>query len=149
MVARNEYKYVADVKTILGDVPLVTCNIGDLNQVFLNLLTNAAHAIEDANRDSDQLGTITITTTAIDDTAIISITDTGCGIPDELRTRVFDPFFTTKEAGRGTGQGLAISRKIIDRHAGSLTVESDPDHGSTFTITIPISGRQETPTNTS
>ena len=148
-LARNEYKYVAEVNTRLGDLPLVTCDIGDLNQVFLNLLTNAAHAIEDAHRENDQLGTITITTTAVDDTAIITLADTGCGIPDELRTRVFDPFFTTKAAGRGTGQGLAISRKIIDSHAGSLTVESDPDHGSTFTITIPISGRQETPTNTS
>jgi len=82
---------------------------------------------------------------AVDDAAVISVSDAGCGIPDGLRTRVFDPFFTTKAAGRGTGQGLAISRKIIDRHAGSLSVTSQPGHGSMFTIKIPIDGRQETP----
>ncbi len=144
VVARNEYKYVADVETILADLPPVICNVGDLNQVFLNLIVNAAHAIEDARGHTEQLGKITIRTEAIDGIAIISVTDTGCGIPDELCTRVFDPFFTTKEVGRGTGQGLSLARSIIERHAGSLTLASKVGHGTTFTIKIPITGRGET-----
>ena len=145
IVARNEYKYVAEVETILADLPPVVCNIGDLNQVFLNLIVNAAHAIEDGRGDAEQLGTITITTQALDGSALISVSDSGCGIPDQLRTRVFDPFFTTKEVGRGTGQGLSIARAIIERHTGSLTLASEVGKGTTFTIKIPIDGRAEAP----
>ncbi len=143
VVAHNEYKYVAEVKTRLADLPPVVCNIGDINQVLLNLIVNAAHAIEDANGDTGQLGKITITTEAIDDIAVISVTDTGCGIPEDLRARVFDPFFTTKEVGRGTGQGLSLARAIIDRHAGSLKLASEVDHGTTFTVKLPVAGRYD------
>ena len=145
IVARNEYKYVAEVQTIFADLPPVTCNVGDLNQVFLNLIVNAAHAIEEGRGDGQQLGTITIRTEALDGSALISVTDSGCGIPEQLRTRVFDPFFTTKDVGRGTGQGLSIARAIIARHAGSLTLASEVGRGTTFTIKIPIEGRSDAP----
>ena len=145
IVARNEYKYVAEVETILADLPPVMCNIGDLNQVFLNLIVNAAHAIEDGRGDAEQLGKITIRTQALDGSALVSVADSGCGIPEQLRTRVFDPFFTTKEVGRGTGQGLSIARAIIERHTGSLTLASEVGHGTTFTIKIPIDGRSDAP----
>ena len=145
IVARNEYKYVAEVQTILGDLPPVTCNLDELNQVFLNLIVNAAHAIGQAKGDGEPLGTITIRTVAIDGIAVISIVDTGCGIPEELRSRVFDPFFTTKEVGRGTGQGLALARRIIERHHGSITLESEVGRGSTFTVKVPIDGDGATP----
>ncbi len=104
-VARNELKYVADVETEFGDLPLVVCNIGDLNQVFLNLLVNAAHAIGEVVKGNGGKGKIRVRTVAEGKTVLVAIADTGCGIPEANRTRVFDPFFTTKEVGRGTGQG--------------------------------------------
>lgn len=102
-IARNELKYVADVQTEFGDIPLIECNVGDLNQVFLNLLVNAAHAIADALKEGEK-GRITIRTSTEDDMVRVSITDTGTGIPEAIRGNIFDPFFTTKEVGRGTGQ---------------------------------------------
>ncbi|MGH8257722.1 MAG: sensor histidine kinase, partial [Steroidobacteraceae bacterium] len=112
LVARNEYKYVAAVQTALGELPLVLCNVGELNQVFLNLIVNAAHAIEAAGRDAST-GCISITTKHIDQCVEVEFTDNGCGIPEENLERIFDPFFTTKEVGKGTGQGLAIARAIV------------------------------------
>jgi PAS domain S-box-containing protein len=138
-VARNELKYVAEVETSLGELPPVVCNISDLNQVFLNLLVNAAHAIADLNHGTGQRGKIRVRTVCEGKTVLISIADTGCGIPEGIRGKIFDPFFTTKEVGRGTGQGLAISRSVVvDRHKGSLTFESEVGKGTTFYIRLPV-----------
>jgi len=138
-VAKNEYKYVADVTTELGDLPPVLCHVGDLNQVFLNLIVNAAHAIGDVVGKSGGKGTIRITTSQEGDQVRIDIADTGAGIPEAIRPRIFDPFFTTKEVGKGTGQGLSIARSIVvTKHHGSLTFESEVGKGTTFTIRLPI-----------
>jgi len=139
VVARNEYKYVADVETDFGDIPPVTCYLGELNQVVLNLVVNAAHAIEDVVRGSERRGTIRIATRVDGAHAVIAIADDGCGIPRTIIDKIYDPFFTTKEIGKGTGQGLAIARSVVvDRHGGSLAVESEPGRGSTFTIRLPL-----------
>jgi two-component system, NtrC family, sensor kinase len=139
VVARNELKYVAEVKTDFGELPLVECHLNDLNQVFLNLLVNAAHAIADRADRSGQKGTIGVETRQNGDWVRIAISDTGCGIPEDIRDRVFDPFFTTKEVGRGTGQGLAIARSIVvDRHGGNLTFETEVGRGTTFFISLPV-----------
>jgi PAS domain S-box-containing protein len=138
-VARNELKYVADVETDFGDLPLVVCNISDLNQVFLNLLVNAAHAISQLVKGTGAKGKIRVRTVAEGKTVLITITDTGCGIPEGIRSRVFDPFFTTKEVGRGTGQGLAIARSVVvERHKGALTFESEVGKGTTFYVRLPV-----------
>ncbi len=117
----------------------MVCNIGDLNQVFLNLLVNAAHAIAETVNGTSQKGKIRVCTTHEGDTVLVSIADTGCGIPEANRTKVFDPFFTTKEVGRGTGQGLAIARSVVvDRHKGALTFESEVGKGTTFYVRLPV-----------
>jgi PAS domain S-box-containing protein len=139
IVARNEYKYVAEVELRLEELPPVVCNVSDLNQVFLNLIVNAAHAIEDAKAGSDERGTIRISSALEGGDAVLTFADDGCGIPAELRSRIFDPFFTTKEVGRGSGQGLAIAHNIVvDRHGGTLDCESSPGLGTTFVIRLPL-----------
>ena len=143
IVARNEYRYVATATEELGDLPLVHCFVGELNQVFLNLIVNAAHAIEDlrGTDDSAPLGTITVRTRLDGDDALIEIHDTGGGIPEHVRDRVFDPFFTTKEVGRGTGQGLPLARVIVvERHGGSIRFDTELGLGTTFQIRIPARG---------
>jgi len=141
IVARNEVKYVADVVTDFGELPPVLCNLGDLNQVFLNLLVNAAHAIGDLVRKSGVRGEIHVKTRCENNEALISISDTGCGIPVEIRSRVFEPFFTTKEVGKGTGQGLAIARSIIvEKHGGRITFEPNLPQGTRFLVSLPIDG---------
>lgn len=138
-VARNELKYVARIETELADLPLVVCNIGDLNQVFLNLLVNAAHAISDVVEPGEK-GVITVRTVLEGDRVLISISDTGSGIPENIRANIFDPFFTTKEVGRGTGQGLAIARSVVvEKHKGSLTFETEIGKGTTFYVRLPVS----------
>jgi PAS domain S-box-containing protein len=139
-VARNEVKYVADVQTDLGELPLVVCQPGELNQVFLNIVVNAAHAIADVVGASGARGRITIRTVAEDDWVLIAISDTGGGIPEAIRGRIFDPFFTTKAVGRGTGQGLALARAFVERHGGSLTFETEPGRGTTFLVRLPVAG---------
>jgi signal transduction histidine kinase len=140
-IARNEYKYVAELETHLGALPPVTCYAGELNQVILNLVVNAAHAIGDAVAGSERRGKITVTTRRDDQHVAISIADTGTGIPAEIRDRVFDPFFTTKEVGKGTGQGLSHARAVIvDKHGGSLTFDTELGGGTTFHIRLPIDG---------
>ena len=140
IVARNEIKYVADVITDFGDLPAVECCLGDLNQVFLNLLVNAAHAIEGTMNITGKKGVIRIQSRHEGDHVRIAVSDTGSGIPEAIREKVFEPFFTTKAVGRGTGQGLAISRAIVvDRHGGSLTFETEMGRGTTFWITLPVS----------
>jgi signal transduction histidine kinase len=139
VVAAGEYKPVADVETELGELPLVNCNGGEIKQVLLNLIVNAAHAIEDGA--PGERGTITIRTRADATHVLISIADTGCGIPAQIADRVFDPFFTTKEVGRGTGHGLAIARTVVaERHGGSLTFETASGEGTTFHVRLPIAG---------
>jgi PAS domain S-box-containing protein len=138
-VARSELKYVADVETDFGELPLVVCNISDLNQVFLNLLVNAAHAIGEAVKGTGRKGKIRVRTVAEGKTVLVTITDTGCGIPEGIHSKIFDPFFTTKEVGRGTGQGLAIARSVVvERHKGSLTFESEVGKGTTFYVRLPV-----------
>ncbi len=139
IVARNELKYVADVDTDLGSVPPVICNIGELNQVFLNLLVNAAHAIGEAKKLTGQKGLIGVRTWTEGDAVLISVSDTGCGIAENIREKVFNPFFTTKAIGRGTGQGLAIARSIVvEMHGGTLTFKSEVGKGTTFYVRLPL-----------
>ena len=139
IVVRNEIKYVANVETDLQELPLVQCNGGDMNQVFLNLLVNAAHAIKDRGQVDGQIGVIGVRTRQEGDQVVISISDSGCGIPENIREKIFEPFFTTKEVGRGTGQGLAIARSIVvDNHGGSLTFDTEVGRGTTFHIRLPI-----------
>jgi PAS domain S-box-containing protein len=143
LVASNEYKYVARVHTEFGDLPQVVCNVGELNQVFLNLIVNAAHAIKDAGRDADT-GEIKIQLAAEGEEAVIRVSDNGCGVPAENLSKLYDPFFTTKEVGHGTGQGLAISHSIVvDKHGGEISVRSEVGTGTEFTVRLPIAGRGE------
>jgi len=144
IVARNELKYVADVQAEFGELPPVVCNLGDLNQVFLNLLINAAHAIGDVVKGTGEKGTIGVRTKQDGDWVEIAISDTGTGIPETIREKVFDPFFTTKEVGKGTGQGLALARAIVmEKHGGTLTFDSAVGKGTTFHIRLPVSGSRE------
>ena len=137
-VARSEYKQLAVIDLKLEPLPLVQCNIGELNQVFLNLLVNAAHAIEAAGKDVSS-GRIAITTSHVGAELHISLEDNGCGIAPENLDKIFDPFFTTKEVGKGTGQGLAISRSIVvERHGGAFDVHSVVGKGTRFTIRLPV-----------
>ena len=141
IVARNELKYVADVETQFSELPPVLCHLGDLNQVFLNLLVNAAHAIDDVIKSTGGKGKITVRTRVDEDCVEIAISDTGGGIPGEIQEKIFDPFFTTKGVGKGTGQGLALARAIVvEKHSGTLTFETQPGKGTTFLIRLPLSG---------
>jgi PAS domain S-box-containing protein len=140
-IARNEYKYVADVETDLGELPHVLCHVSQLNQVFLNLIVNAAHAISDVAAQTGQRGRIKIRTRLVDGHAQVSIEDTGPGIPEAIRGKIFDPFFTTKAVGKGTGQGLAIAHNVVvDKHHGTLLVESEVGRGTTFHVRVPVNG---------
>ena len=134
-VCRNEYKYVADIETDLTSIPPVPCQLGELNQVFLNLLVNAAHAVDEAGCGR---GVIRVATRREEDFVVVSIGDSGGGIPDANRERIFDPFFTTKPVGKGTGQGLTLARAIVIEHGGSLTFTSSPQRGTTFEIRLPL-----------
>jgi signal transduction histidine kinase len=138
-VAQNQIKHVADIETNLDpDLPSALCIPSEINQALLNLIVNAAHAIEDLG-DISRKGKITVSTRYINGMAEISIADTGAGIPENCRNRVFDPFYTTKKLGRGTGQGLTITRNIIvKKHNGAIDFESTPGKGATFTVQLPI-----------
>ncbi len=137
LVAWNEMKYVAEVERHLGDIPKIYAHGGEINQVVLNILVNAAQAIASQNRP--EKGRITVKTERIGECVVIFITDDGPGMSDEVRTRVFDPFYTTKEPGKGTGLGLSISYEIVvNKHKGTLSVESSPGAGTTFRIGLPI-----------
>jgi signal transduction histidine kinase len=142
LVASNEYKYVAKVRTDFAELPPVVCNVGELNQVFLNFIVNASHAIHDAGKDSET-GEIWISTELVDDMAVIRIRDNGCGIPAENLSKLYDPFFTTKEVGRGTGQGLSIAHTIlVDKHRGAVSASSEVGVGTEFVLKIPVGGRR-------
>ncbi|HEX4778280.1 MAG TPA: ATP-binding protein [Acidimicrobiia bacterium] len=140
-VAHNQVKYVADVDTDLGDVPLVRCYPGDVNQVLLNLIVNAAEAVEERVAHDGGRGRVVVRTYVDGDDAVIEVSDDGPGVPAELRSRIFEPFFTTKEIGKGTGQGLALVHGVVaENHGGSVDVRSTPGHGATFVVRLPVAG---------
>ena len=140
-VARNEWKYVAEVETDLApDLPPVPCLPGEINQVLLNLLVNAAHAIADViGAQPEAKGTITLRTRQVDEWVEVRVEDTGRGIPLEIQDRIFEPFFTTKDVGKGTGQGLALAHTVVVRkHGGQIRCESTPNEGATFVVRLPL-----------
>jgi len=140
-VSRNEWKYVAELDLALDPaLPMVVCMIGEINQVVLNLIINAAHAIADAKKvQPEREGRITLATRLTPPWAEIRVADTGTGIPASVQAKIFDPFFTTKEVGRGTGQGLTISRSIVvEKHKGQLFFETQEGVGTTFVVRLPL-----------
>jgi two-component system, NtrC family, sensor kinase len=147
VVSRNEWKSVAELTTDLDpDLPPVPCVVGEFNQVILNLIVNAAHAIADVPGESRNPGSIHISTRKAGAFAEVRVTDNGCGIPESIRSRIFDPFFTTKEVGRGTGQGLAIAHAVIvQKHRGTLTLETEAGRGTTFLIRLPLGADSSEP----
>jgi PAS domain S-box-containing protein len=139
IVANNAFKYVADVVTDLGELPPVWCHLGDINQVLLNLIVNASHAISAAVDSNGGRGTITVRTSRDGAEVAIEVADTGVGIPPEIAERIFEPFFTTKEVGEGTGQGLSLAYSLVhDRHGGSIGFRTEPGRGTTFTVRLPV-----------
>jgi PAS domain S-box-containing protein len=139
-VSRNTWKYVADLKTHLDpNLPLVECVTGEFGQVILNLIVNAAQAVEELAQRQVGRGTIEITTRRDGPWAEIRVSDTGGGIPEHIRSSVFNPFFTTKPVGKGTGQGLAIAHAVVvQKHGGSIAFETEPGIGTTFIVRLPI-----------
>jgi two-component system, NtrC family, sensor kinase len=131
-IVNNEIKYKADIVKEYGSIPEVECLSSQINQVILNIVVNAAHAI------GPERGTITIRTGAAADVVWVEISDNGCGIPAENMTRIFDPFFTTKPVGQGTGLGLSLSYGIVQKHQGSIDVRSVVGQGTTFRLALPI-----------
>ena len=142
-VSRNEWKYVAEIETILQpDLQMVPCHIGELNQVLLNLLINSAQAIAEVVGDSSKKGLIRIRTQQDTQFTTITVQDTGSGIPQEIQSRIFDPFFTTKGVGRGTGQGLSLAHtSIVKKHGGKIWFDSEVSKGTTFFIQLPTTGK--------
>jgi signal transduction histidine kinase len=139
LIAKNIIKHKANVRKFYGEIPEIECSPSQINQVFLNIVTNAAQAI-------DTQGEIVITTRRRDaDHVEIRIADTGCGIPEENLAKIRDPFFTTKEVGTGTGLGLSIVDEIIRGHGGELLVESKVGKGSAFTVVLPIKRAEAAP----
>ena len=145
-VTRNEWKYVADVITELDEtLPLVPCLPGEINQVILNLIINAIDAIKDViGQRENEKGTIRIRTSHKDSWAEVRISDSGTGIPQEIRSKIFDPFFTSKDVGKGTGQGLAISHSmVVNNHGGTLGFETESGRGTTMIVRLPLRGNNE------
>jgi signal transduction histidine kinase len=143
VVARNKIKYDADVRTELSEIPLIFCHGGQVNQVLLNILVNAAQAIKSQKRGDGDRGTITVRTRACESGVVCEIADDGPGIAPEHLTKIFEPFFTTKAPGKGTGLGLSVSYDIIvHKHKGKLLVDSTVGHGTTFTIELPTGTRE-------
>ena len=140
-VARNEWKYIADLETDFDPaLPPVPCLPGEFNQAVLNLIVNAAHAIAAKFGDgAGGKGLITVKTRRDGDWADLRICDSGTGIPEAARGRIFEPFFTTKEVGKGTGQGLAIARSVVvDKHGGTIAFETESGKGTTFIVRLPL-----------
>ncbi|HEX4385334.1 MAG TPA: ATP-binding protein [Myxococcales bacterium] len=138
-LARNEYKYVAELETSYGNLPPVLCHVNELNQAFLNIIVNSAHAISDVVQGSGKKGVIRVATRVEADQVVVAISDTGGGVPDSIRGKIFDPFFTTKPAGKGTGQGLSIAHNlVVVKHGGTITLDSELGRGATFTIRLPL-----------
>jgi signal transduction histidine kinase len=146
LVAHNELKHAAEVEVDVHDLPPVPGYPGELNQVLLNLLLNAAHAVVDRFGGEARLGRIRVSADADADWVTVAVSDNGCGITNEQRPRIFEPFFTTKAVGRGVGQGLAIARSIVvDKHGGSLTFDSVAGEGTTFTLKLPSHEQENLP----
>ncbi|MEM8950722.1 MAG: ATP-binding protein [Pseudomonadota bacterium] len=137
-ICRNEWKYDADLELSLDPaLPKIACHIGELSQVWLNVIVNAAHAIK--ARDDLPLGLISVETGTRDGMVEVTIADNGTGMTDDVRERVFEPFFSTKASGEGSGQGLAISRSIVtEQHGGDIALWSEVGTGTRFTIRLPI-----------
>ena len=135
-ILKSEMK---DIETVieLGSIPHIKCYLGKLNQVFMNLIDNAIDAIRDRYEDPTQ-GVLTVKTMHVDDKVVITMADNGCGMPEEVKNSIFDPFFTTKDVGKGTGLGLSITYGIMEKHNGHISVESEPNVGTTFTIELPV-----------
>jgi len=143
VISKNEWKYVADLRMDLDrGLPPVVCSSGELRQVLLNLIVNAADAITDAMKlRPGKRGLILISSRWDGEMAEIRVGDSGTGIPETIRAKVFDLFFTTKEVGKGSGQGLALSYStIVKRHGGTLEFESEIGAGTTFVVRLPIAG---------
>jgi len=130
-LVRNEIKYKAEVVREYGEVGPIECHAGQLEQVFMNIMVNAAQAIEGK-------GEIAVKTSQKDGEVVVQISDTGKGIPEDVMPRLFEPFFTTKEVGEGTGMGLSIAYVIVEKHNGSIEAESEVGKGTTFTIRLPF-----------
>jgi signal transduction histidine kinase len=145
-ISRNEWKHLARMETRLDPaLPDVRCNAGEINQVLLNLLVNAAHAIEAAAEAgaTSGSGVITVSSQQQNDQVLIHIGDNGTGIPETIREKIFEPFFTTKQVGKGTGQGLSIARHIVvNKHGGNLNFVSEPGKGTVFRVTLPLAGNE-------
>jgi two-component system NtrC family sensor kinase len=138
VVAASEVRHVANVTTSLAPIPLLPCYPSELSQVFLNLIVNAAHAIAE-RFDGSEHGRILVSTEQTSDAIVVSVADNGSGIDPLMSSRIFEPFFTTKVVGRGTGQGLAISRSIVtDKHGGTLSFQSKVGEGTTFVVKLPL-----------
>lgn len=145
-ITRAEWAYVADMHLDLADIPLVMCHGGEIKQVLLNLIVNAAHAIGEREKKTAGRGRIAIRTRSDGPDVVVSISDTGNGIPAAVQHRVFEPFFTTKEVGKGTGQGLAIARHVVAvKHGGQITFETAPATGTTFHVRLPVAGPRPQP----
>lgn len=136
VIANNVLKNKVEIIKDYGEIPKISCSPSQLNQVFLNLIVNAAQAIENT-------GTITLRTSSANNCVNVSIEDTGKGIPADILPRIFDPFFTTKEIGKGTGLGLSIAYKIVQQHGGKITVQSEVNKGTRFTVSVPINQRMD------
>ena len=137
IVSRNQWKYVAEVETDLdASLPAFKCLPGEIGQALLNLVVNAAHAIESAEREN---GLIRVATRREGTRAVITVSDNGCGIPETIRNRIYDPFFTTKDIGKGTGQGLSITfNAVVKKHGGTIDCESSEGEGTTFIVSLPM-----------
>ena len=147
MLASNEWNPVAKMKLDLDpDLHPVNCLPGEFNQVILSIIVNAAHAVGDVLGDAPQeRGSISISTKQLDDWVEIRVTDAGIGMPEDVKAHVFDPFFTTKKNGKSSGQGLSVAYAVIvEKHAGTIKVDSTPGQGSCFTIRLPITELQRT-----
>ncbi|MFO0598980.1 MAG: ATP-binding protein [Myxococcaceae bacterium] len=141
VLARGEIKHVSRVELALGDLPSVRCHVGSLSQVFLNLLVNAAHAVEERSKTTGvswKDHCIRATTRVEGREVVVAISDTGCGIPDSIRERIFEPFFTTKPIGKGSGQGLPLVRNVVIAHGGRVDIESKVGEGTTFFLRLPV-----------
>lgn len=146
VIAGTEHKYVAELVERYGELPPVTCDIGDINQVVLNVVVNASHAIGAKMKDSGEMGTISVETAVESEMVRISISDTGLGMSDEVAERVYEPFFTTKGIGLGTGQGLPFAWRVVkEQHGGELSFDTVLGEGTTFHIRLPIAGKQRPP----
>ncbi len=146
VLTRSRIRGVATVDTALAELPAVLCHPGLVSQVIINLLINAADAVEEKVRQTGELGTIRLATVALGPWVELSVTDTGLGIPEGIQEHVFEPFFTTKPLGAGSGQGLAIARMIVEQHhRGRLSFASVPGQGTTFTMRLPVGGPAAVP----